>query len=314
LLLLLFFTIPIFLLGFFSVEFWYADILIRSQVYVTQLLLTPASFFLLRLGDYWGQGKRRHFLAWGIIFINVINITAQVFFANRLPFIRGIFFALVWMLIFPAYYKARISFRKVIILVVFMIGISFSIVAFEPPVWNHLANRFKSYTPVVLSVVNGEDVSTVFYQYPDETKRLQEVITIFKLMDTSEILIGTGLGGYKIDTSFQNWLLEISGYLVPARTNVHMGIFWAFFKGGIMFWLILYSGVLALVFSYKHFQSNTLNLACWAFVMGLLFFSVFEGLWMQPGIETTTFLVGACLGRCASERSDQISTSMLISQ
>ena len=76
-------------------------------------------------------------------------------------------------------------------------------------------------------------------------------------------------------------------------------MFWAYFKGGVFYWLIYYSGIIALLFSYRRFRADPLSLACWAFLLGLVLFQVMEGHWMLQGLELTALLVGASIGRLA---------------
>lgn len=84
--------------------------------------------------------------------------------------------------------------------------------------------------------------------------------------------------------------------LIAGKSMTHVGMFWAFFKGGAPYFIFFHLGVVGALMGLRRVKGDPMKLSAWAFVFTYLLFSMMEGFWMNPGTEATTFLMGASLG------------------
>ncbi len=293
---LLLIALPIVMWGLLSSPGWNPRVLRFQPVYQAQHLLMPAAFFVLLASMRW----KRLYVVGGVAFL--VYTLLQVLLEKRAPIMRIAFFAALVLVVHYVGGVVRSRNRKqasmylpAFVMAVFLAGVLAILLLVR---FTDIEDRFALLVPMLDQL--SEIVVNPLQAQDEQAFRLLEVGVIHSNMSTLERLFGVGLGGFVYDPVFLGWAIDVEGQPVAGvRGSVHIGMFWAYFKGGVLYWLIYYSGIFALLLSYRRFRNDSLSLACWAFLLGMVVFQVMEGHWMLQGLELTALLVGACIGRLA---------------
>lgn len=284
---------PITVLGLLSAPELLRDVLRVQPVYRTASLLIPATFFLMNV-----ERQPNRVLRAGVVTAFFLYLIEQVLFAKRLPFLRALFFLLMAQFVLPVraqrFRLRRLAPAVLVGLLILVVGLTTT--SGEQAVANY-ATRMRILGEIATASLRG-DREVFPTDYASEFYRFQEAGIILTRMSWWQRLIGSGLGGSVADSRFEAWDWVEPSENVPVRAYAHMGVVWAFLKGGAVFWAFFYAGILIVLISYRKFRGDSLDLACWAFLLGNVLFHVLEGLWMLPGLELTSLLVGASIGRC----------------
>jgi hypothetical protein len=135
-----------------------------------------------------------------------------------------------------------------------------------------------------------------------ENERFHEASVFLEAMEPGEVAFGKGFGGYfKPDASWWGtWLDDVNEF---GRRQLHVGGLMPFFKGGLVFAIVYYAGLLLAVV--RGFRARFEPLAAAAFFIVLLHlvFLVQEG-WFMMSIAFDLALVGLCLGHLLSRDRD----------
>ncbi len=289
-------ALPIIMWGLLGSPGWNPRVLRFQPVYQAQHLLMPAAFFVLLAGIRW----KRLYAIGGVAFL--VYALLQVLLEKRAPLLRILFFAALVLVVHYVGGVARSRNRKqasmylpAVVMAAFLAGVLTILLLVR---FTNIEDRFALLVPMLDQF--SEFVLNPLEARDEQAFRLLEVGVIHSNMDTLERLFGVGLGGFVYDPVFLSWSIDVEGQPVAGvRGSVHIGLFWAYFKGGVLYWLIYYSGIIALLLSYRRFRKDALSLACWAFLLGMVLFQVMEGHWMLQSLELTALLVGACIGRLA---------------
>ncbi|MBI4508418.1 MAG: hypothetical protein HY698_02200 [Deltaproteobacteria bacterium] len=284
--------IPVVLAGIKLVGVSSREDLLARLVYTASVILIPTTYFVL-VPSRLGSALHRQFVSWAFLLYGV----CQFLFAKRAPLSRVIvvFFFAYWLI--PGWTGRHRKWRRLVGLLILGTAV---LVSSGDERGHEVRSRFEK-----LSVLS--DIVDSDHRYDDvwaasdaenETFRFREVGYFYDGMTRSQTWLGTGLGGYSSHelVAVRTFVGTLSGDLIPGSTAAHIGMFWAFHKGGAIFFTIFYAGVVVALWRFGKVLKNPLKLNAWAFVFIYLLFSMAEGFWMTPGVEATTFLVGASMG------------------
>jgi hypothetical protein len=271
-----------------------AMMLRRSTVYSASTVLLPATFYAICLARLRSRKMVvlavMTFLAWVIL---------QVLFLKRAPLLRaGATVILGLLFLPPAMKKQRFGLFLGTCIIVLFAGSTLFVTERGRDVRKSISQRFQVFD-VIGSYVGGVRFLEEENRYNTETFRFRETSILLDNMDWGERLYGIGTGGYITDMRLSHWDLPVGDKVIPASKNsVHVGVFWSFMKGGLLFFVVFNAGLLALLFNWRRLRSDPLGMNCFLFVGLNVAFSLLEGFWMQPGAESLTFMMGAAVGYC----------------
>lgn len=292
--------IPVVIAGIKVVGSFSPDDLKKGLVYSASAILATSTFFVLAPQRVHSQWKRN--LASAAFFLYG---ACQFLFAKRAPLIRVLFVFLLGYWVIPGWTGGKRFGRRVVGILLLGIAVTLGATMAGGRGWESLEVRFEKLIAFSSIVVAPEESD--LWEDPsadNETFRLKEVGYFFDGMSPLQRLVGAGLGSYTRDYRVAgNWTVRTgdSGPVVGGKTTTHIGMFWAFFKGGAVYFIVFHLGVLAVLFQLKHFKGNLFKLNAWGFILTYLLFSMAEGFWMSSGAELTTFLMGASIGALISQ-------------
>jgi hypothetical protein len=269
-------------------------------VYTASVILIPSTFYILMLKRL--RSKLRSIVVTAAFLVYSVS---QFLFAKRAPLVRVfVVFAFAFWII-PRWTRQRLVAQRAagMLLIGIVVAMGAAITGGEG--WDSTVERFEKLTALRSVIANPLNPETWGdSQSESEVFRFQEVGFFYSDMTAAEKLLGSGLGSYtKAPMLIQDWTVDISeeGGPIAGKSTTHIGMFWAFFKGGAPYFLIFYIGILFALGGLNRILGDPLKLNAWVFVFIHLIFSLFEGFWMAPGVELTTFLVGASVGVLIAE-------------
>lgn len=281
-------------LGLITVGNLDVTMLRRATVYSASIVLMPGTFFATCLARL---KSRRAVLLAVITFITWTIL--QVLFLKRAPLLRaGATVALGLFFLPPIIRRQRFAIWLGAFLIALFAGSALFMTDTGRRLRDSVMQRFQ-----VLDVI-GAYVEGVRYieeteRYDLETFRFREVSMMLDNMSWNQRLYGIGTGGYISDPRLSDWEVAAGDRVIPsAKSAVHVGVFWAFLKGGLIFFVLFHTGLLALLAQWRRLRDDPLAVNCLVFIGINLAFSLLEGFWMQPGAEGFTFMVGAAVGYC----------------
>lgn len=245
-----------------------------SLIYRTQYLLAPITFFIMT----WDIRKK---ISEKIIisFTFCLYFFEQLIFQKRAPSIRLILALLLFLLLFPAtkLFNKQTPKRIALSVITIIILIFFSM----------------SYSMEIKNSYSG--LVTRISQSRSDTYRFEQMEIVYENMNTFDKIFGRGLGGYIIDSRLTAWEISVDDTLVNGKTEIEIGNFWYFFKGGFVFLVIFLIGIISMIFSYKKALSSPLKLYSWSLLLIFFVFQMIEGFWGSE-MHLFTLLTGLCVG------------------
>ena len=291
-----FIGIPVIVIGISRVGSLAAADLLSGLVYTTSAILVPSTFFAFL---FFARVTPRQ-LFMGAASLSVYA-ASQILFVKRAPTLRIAVALVIALAIGGTVRRRRVSqFMAMGALLLGGLALAVGTSAGRTAV-SHLGTRLgmlDAIPAIVMPDLRGPGLSG---DLRSESFRAREVVIFLDNMNRLERVIGMGLGSYVVDPRLnESAVLESTESPVQGKASLHIGMFWAVVKGGWILFVILYGGIVAVILSRNRFRSDDLANTCWAFVLLTALFSAVEGLWMQPGVELTTFLMGASVACCIS--------------
>ncbi|OGC42513.1 hypothetical protein A2Y85_00680 [candidate division WOR-3 bacterium RBG_13_43_14] len=281
--------VPIIIAGIYLADDVSLEYLRRSYAYDASLMLMPATFFILYMNRI--KSKYTKACIWISFFTYAIS---QFIFAKRAPMLRVIIFLSIGLFLMPSWLgKSRSRTSNVLLLIAFLLLFIVMVNLLNVEAFDTFLKRIGGF-----GAFWGDISSTEEHEL--EMFRLTEIGIFFENMDLKDIIYGTGIGSFVVDPRLEGWELNVGyfGDMIEGKNVLHIGLFWSFFKGGMLFFLLFNIGIIYILSSFKKFLIKPIAINCWAFLFIMFLFSFIEGFWMQPGVELTTFLVGASVGIC----------------
>lgn len=276
------------------------DYLKASLVYKASVVLIPSTFYVL-VSTRLRSKLCRSFAVIAFLLYGV----SQYLFAKRATLIRVfvVFVFAYWII--PYWTRQGQVVRRTSCLLVLGVAIAMGAVIAGGERWDAVSERFEKLSALKNLITNP--MSSDIWEDPqseNEVFRFKEVGYFYSDMTMVEKLFGRGLGSYsRAPMLIEDWTVNAGNDEAPieGKSTTHIGMFWAFFKGGAPYFLLFHIGILSALGRSNCIRYDPLRLNAWAFVFIYLVFSLFEGFWMAPGVELITFLMGASVGVLMAE-------------
>jgi hypothetical protein len=135
-----------------------------------------------------------------------------------------------------------------------------------------------------------------------ENERFLEVAMFLRTMHAEEWAFGRGFGGYYVpdETSWGIWLDDVNEF---GRRQLHVGALMPLLKGGLVFMVAYYTGLLAALVRGARSLSEPFAAACFFVLVLHALFLMQEGFFMMS-VSFDLTMVGLCMGHLLSWRRD----------
>ena len=287
-------------LGLLSVGNLDVTLLRRGTIYSASVVLMPATFFVICLARL--RSRRAVMIA---VIAFIVWTILQILFLKRAPLLRaGASVALGLFFLPPIMRRQRFALWLGAFLIALFAGSTLFVTETGRRLRDSVLERFQVFD-VIGAYVEGVRYIEKAERYDLETFRFREVSMMLDNMRWDQRMYGIGTGGYISDPRLTQWEVTIGDRVIPsAKSAVHIGAFWSFLKGGLIFFVLFNAGLIAILVNWRRLREDPLAVNCLLFVGVNYAFTFLEGFWMQPGAEGLTFMMGAAVGYCMLRASD----------
>lgn len=237
---------------------------------------------LLLTAQRWGRG-----MMWVIIGISVLALMLQILFQKRLPVAEVLAYIFCFWFIVPRFARrwktrARVVSNRLsrgLFVVVLVAAAALSLVAAPQVVVGQ--------TSALLARYGLEDLS-----------RVGEAVGMLEYLHDHEYFIGRGLGGYfqYTDSTGFTWGSYLDDVGEVGKRTTHMSLLMPMLKGGLIFMIIYYMGIVLALRNSRQCLNDGLSLAALIIVVTKILVSL-QGSYLLMAGSFETIVFGLSMGR-----------------
>lgn len=153
---------------------------------------------------------------------------------------------------------------------------------------------------VILPDVVANQTAALLNRYTEEdTSRIDEAVGMLNYLTPAEWLFGRGMGGYfqYTDDRIGAWGEYLEDVRVVGRRQVHAGVLWPMFKGGLILVVIYYAGI-ALALRVAKKRAKDLFLVSAVTIIIVITAQSLQGVMFAMTGVYNTIILGMSLGYC----------------
>ena len=262
------------------------DQVYNSLAYDVQYLIWPAMFLIMLVFN--DIPKKNRII---LISVFILNIIEQLVFQKRFPTVKLVAITALMFFILPfrdmKKSKSAALITQAAVFGVIAIGIVGLLLTYNIEIgtsFGYLGNRFTG--------TSGSVVTTSI-----EDNRFQMIGIVIDNIRGNEVLIGKGMGSWILDPGLW-WNVDYTSIYdkdFHGVTGIEVGQVWPYWKGGILFFILINSIFVFLISKYRFYKADKFLLFCWTTVL-FHFFSLFGEAWVGTH-QLNLLLYGLCMGQ-----------------